>query len=203
MASVPRYSTGIRVYRETAPCRLHVVSSSFVSGYFPTWCTYTHTHVLSLSLLSSSFVWRLGEKKEREKRGKKKGLEKKADRWKRFNYRAHPLTGGGSLFAAGDRKWKSLCKWRASLLRKRYFEDRVERDERIEKEKEDGGKSGKGRKRFRGCVAVSCNRMLPMKFRPCVSTSSFSVLPCIYIYICMYVRGEIIFRRSSSSTSLS
>lgn len=77
----------------------------------------------------------------------------------------------------------------------------MERDERIEKEKEDGGKSGKGRKRFRGCVAVSCNRMLPMKFRPCVSTSSFSVLPCIYI--CMYVRGEIIFRRSSSSTSLS
>ena len=164
---------------------------------------HIHTCTFSLSHDSSSFVWRLGEKKEREKRGKKKGLEKKADRWKRFNYRAHPLTGGGSLFAAGDRKWKSLCKWRASLLRKRYFEDRVERDERIEKEKEDGGKSGKGRKRFRGCVAVSCNRMLPMKFRPCVSTSSFSVLPCIYIYICMYVRGEIIFRRSSSSTSLS
>lgn len=142
---------------------------------------HTHTHVLSLSRFFLVCVTPRGKKKKR----KKKGLEKKADRWKRFNYRAHPLTGGGSLFAAGDRKWKSLCKWRASLLRKRYFEDRVERDERIEKEKEDGGKSGKGRKRFRGCVAVSCNRMLPMKFRPCVSTSSFSVLPCIYIY--MYV----------------
>lgn len=82
--------------------------------------------------------------------------------------------------------------------------------ERIEKEKEGGGKSGKGRKRFRGCVAMSCNCMLPMKFRPCVSTSSFSVLcfrvyMCVYIYVYIYIYalGEIIFRHSSSSTSLS
>lgn len=192
-----RYSTSIRVYRETVPCRLDVVSSSFVSGYFPSWCTHTHTLALSPTTL------RLCDEEKRKKGGKekKKGLEKKADRWKRFNYRAHPLTGGGSLFAAGDRKWKSLCKWRASLLRKRYFEDRVgvERNERIEKEKEGGGKGGKGRKRFRGCVAMSCNCMLPMKFRPCVSTSSFSIL-CFRIYICTRRNN---FPRSSSSTSLS
>lgn len=156
---------------------------------------YTHTHTRSLTDDSSS-VWR--RKKEKRGKRKKKGLEKKADRWKRFNYRAHPLTGGGSLFAAGDRKWKSLCKWRASLLRKRYFEDRVG-VERIEKEKEGGGKGGKGRKRFRGCVAMSCNCMLPMKFRPCVSTSSFSIL-CFRIYICTRRNN---FPRSSSSTSLS
>lgn len=203
---------GIRVYRETAPCRL---DSLFPQVSFPVTFqldAHTYTHALSLLFLS---VWRRTPRKKRKKgrgrgeRKKRKGLEKKADRWKRFNYRAHPLTGGGSLFAAGERKWKSLCKWRASLLRKRYFEDRVG-VERIEKEKEGGGKSGKGQKRFRGCVAMSCNCMLPMKFRPCVSTSSFSVLcfrvcMCVYIYVYIYIYalGEIIFRRSSSSTSLS
>lgn len=179
-------------------------STLFPQVSFPvTFQVDAHTHTLAFS----PTTLRLCDEEKRKKGGKekKKGLEKKADRWKRFNYRAHPLTGGGSLFAAGDRKWKSLCKWRASLLRKRYFEDRVgvERNERIEKEKEGGGKGGKGRKRFRGCVAMSCNCMLPMKFRPCVSTSSFSIL-CFRVYIYIYIctrRNN--FPRSSSSTSLS
>lgn len=163
---------------------------------------HTHTHTRSPYSSSLCDEGRV-EKKEKKGRGrgerkKRKGLEKKADRWKRFNYRAHPLTGGGSLFAAGERKWKSLCKWRASLLRKRYFEDRVG-VERIEKEKEGGGKSGKGRKRFRGCVAMSCNCMLPMKFRPCVSTSSFSVL-CFRVYMCVYIYVYICTRRNNFPT---
>lgn len=76
MASVPRYSTGIRVYRENL---LPADSTLFPQVSFPVTFqldAHTHMHVFSLSRFFLVCVTPRGKKKK----GKKKGLEKKADR---------------------------------------------------------------------------------------------------------------------------